>query len=281
MKENPKYDEIGYWSEIKLDIIKEYASAYSRILSGQKSPKLYHIYIDAFAGAGKHVSKTTGDFVAGSPQNALLVEPPFNEYHFIDLNKFKIKSLEQIAGDRKDVFIYHGDCNQVMLQKVLPRAKYEDFKRALCLLDPYGLHLDWEVIFEAGRMKSVDLFLNFPIADMNRNVLLKKPESVQPSQIERMIRYWGDESWKSVAYRESTQMKLFGEAEQEKVKNEALAEAFRKRLKKVAGFKNVPKPMAMRNTQNTIVYFLFFASQKPVAEHIVRDIFNKHADRRG
>jgi hypothetical protein len=40
MKQNPKYDEIGYWSEIKLDIIKEYASAYSRILSSQKNPKL-------------------------------------------------------------------------------------------------------------------------------------------------------------------------------------------------------------------------------------------------
>jgi three-Cys-motif partner protein len=53
----PKYDEIGYWSEIKLDIIKDYAAAYSRILSSQKKPSLYHIYIDAFAGAGKHISK--------------------------------------------------------------------------------------------------------------------------------------------------------------------------------------------------------------------------------
>lgn len=27
------FDEIGYWSEIKLDIIREYAQAYSTILS--------------------------------------------------------------------------------------------------------------------------------------------------------------------------------------------------------------------------------------------------------
>jgi len=78
----PKYDEIGYWSEIKLDIIKDYAAAYSRILRSQKKPSLYHIYIDAFAGAGKHISKKTGTFVLGSPMNALLVEPPFREYHF-------------------------------------------------------------------------------------------------------------------------------------------------------------------------------------------------------
>lgn len=41
-----KYDEIGYWSEIKLDIIKEYASAYSRILNTQTSPGFYHIYLE-------------------------------------------------------------------------------------------------------------------------------------------------------------------------------------------------------------------------------------------
>jgi hypothetical protein len=67
----PKYDEIGYWSEIKLDIIKEYAAAYSRILSSQESPNFYHIYVDAFAGAGVHISKRTGEFFPGSPFNAL------------------------------------------------------------------------------------------------------------------------------------------------------------------------------------------------------------------
>jgi len=30
------FDEIGYWTEGKLDIVKEYATAYSRILSVPK-----------------------------------------------------------------------------------------------------------------------------------------------------------------------------------------------------------------------------------------------------
>lgn len=277
-----KYDEIGYWSEIKLDIIKEYASAYSRIMSSQTSPQFYHLYIDAFAGPGKHISKSTGEYVPGSPENALLVEPPFHEYHFIDLDKQKIESLENMAGIRGDVHIHLGDCNKVMLDKVLPNVKYEDYRRALCVLDPYGLHLDWEVIFTAGQMKSVDIFLNFPVADMNRNVLWRKPEDVSSSQINRMNRFWGDDSWREEAYSPSPQMKLFGEKEdEEKVSNEMIAEAFRRRLKKAAGFANVPAPIAMRNTQNAIVYYLFFASHKPVAEHIVQDIFKKHTNRRG
>lgn len=42
-----KCDEIGFWSEIKLDIIKKYADAYSRIMSSPSQQKfqLKHIYI--------------------------------------------------------------------------------------------------------------------------------------------------------------------------------------------------------------------------------------------
>ena len=275
-----KYDEIGYWSEIKLDIIKEYASAYSSILSAQERSYFYHIYIDAFAGAGKHISKNTGEFVPGSPLNALLVSPPFKEYHLIDLNEQKIKSLEEISGSRQDVYIYHGDCNSVMLKEIIPRVRYEDYRRALCVLDPYGLHLNWEVILKIGQMKTFDIFLNFPVADMNRNVLWRKPEGVLKSQVDRMNRFWGDNSWQNVAYKESSQISLFGENEFEKTSNDVIAEAFRQRLKNIAGFKNVPKPIAMRNTQNAIVYYLFFASNKPVAQDIIQYIFDKYSNRK-
>jgi hypothetical protein len=30
-----QHDEIGYWSEVKLDIVKKYASAYSTIMAKQ------------------------------------------------------------------------------------------------------------------------------------------------------------------------------------------------------------------------------------------------------
>src|SRR6266446_4692229 len=72
-----KLDEIGYWSEIKLDIIREYAQAYSTILAAQENPRFHHVYIDAFAGAGVHLSKTTGAEVEGSPVIAVNTQPPF------------------------------------------------------------------------------------------------------------------------------------------------------------------------------------------------------------
>jgi three-Cys-motif partner protein len=272
-----KYDEIGYWSELKLDIVREYAAAYSRILNARKNPTLYHLYIDAFAGAGVHISRRTGDFIKGSPLNALLLNPPFREYHLIDLDRDKVDLLKTMAATYPgmNVYIHEGDCNEILLREVFPRARFEDYRRALCLLDPYKLNLNWEVLQTAGQMKSIDVFLNFPVADMNRNVLWRNPEKVDPEQAARMTAFWGDASWRQVAY--DTSSNLFGY--EEKTTNEEIAQAFRKRLKRVAGFKYVPDPIPMRNSKGAIVYYLFFATGKKPADDIVTYIFNKYRER--
>jgi three-Cys-motif partner protein len=272
-----KFDEIGYWSELKLDIIKEYATAYSVILNAPKQRRFHHLYIDAFAGPGVHISKSTGDFVTGSPLNALQVKPPFREYHFIDLDSNKVANLRKIVGNRPDVHFYEGDCNSILLDRVFPRAKFENYRRALCLLDPYGLHLDWKVIETAGQMQSIDMFLNFQIVDMNRNVLWQNPEAkgIRITDIQRLTAFWGDESWRQIAY--STTGNLFGFPEKED--NDRIALAFQQRLKQVAGFKHVPSPLPMRNSKGATVYYLFLASQKPVASDIIESIFRKYEQR--
>lgn len=269
------FDEIGCWSEVKLDILKDYAAAYSKILAAQQNPSLHHVGIDAFAGGGLHISKSSGEFVAGSPRNLLDVEPPFREYYFIEIDPAKVSGLRKLVGDRQDVHIHEGDCNEILLSKVFPKVQFSQYRRGLCILDPYGLHLDWEVIRTAGQMKTIDLFLNFPVADMNRNVLWRDPERPYPTQIERMNVFWGDESWRQIAY--ATNRNLFGFPEKES--NEIVAQAFQERLRKVAGFERVPEPLPMKNSKGAIVYYLFFASPKDVAEHIVLEIFAKNRQR--
>ncbi|MFH2037341.1 MAG: three-Cys-motif partner protein TcmP, partial [Candidatus Zixiibacteriota bacterium] len=96
-----KLDEIGLWSEIKLEILENYLVEYSKILSRQKDIYNYY-YIDAFAGAGTHLKKDTGEEVKGSPRIALDVNPSFSHYFFIDWNKQKAEYLSEIVGDRKD-----------------------------------------------------------------------------------------------------------------------------------------------------------------------------------
>ena len=275
-----QYDEIGIWSEVKLAIIKEYASAYAKILDKSRRELISRLrwhYIDAFAGPGVHLSKTSGEMVEGSPLIALNTTPPFSAYHFIDADPDRAKQLRSLSGDRKDVTIYSADCNDILLKKVFPQTKYSDYQRALCLLDPYNINLRWEVIETAGQMGSVEVFLNFMIMDVNRNALRKNRDLAIQSKVEQLTQLWGDSTWEEAAY--SNEGRLFDDPQ--KVSNSRFEEAFRERLKKKAGFKYVSAPMPMKTKTNSIIYYLYFASQKPVAANIVDSIFNKYRQRQG
>jgi three-Cys-motif partner protein len=144
----PKTDisEIGNWSIVKLDIIREYAAAYSQILAAQKKPCLAHLYIDAFAGAGFHVARESGEMVWGSPAIALAIDPPFTEYHFIDLDHRSVDSLRDLvqgsAGmrpyDPASVYFYNADCNEILVRDVFPRARYHQFRGVSVYSTPTG-----------------------------------------------------------------------------------------------------------------------------------------------
>lgn len=274
-------DDIGPWSEIKLTILERYGWHYADILARQQNPPFHFSYIDAFAGAGAHFSEATQGIVPGSPLNALNIEPRFNAYHFIDLDDAKVtllKSLTESVAEEMNIHVHGGDCNEILLEQLLPPIRWKAFRRGVLILDPYGLHLDWKVMAMAGKLETIDLFLNFPIMDINMNVLKHDRARVKPEQAARMTRFWGDESWREVAYEEPPQRSLFGGEVLEKVSNEAVVEAFRKRLEDVAGFKHVPEPLAMRNKTNAVVYYLFFASQKDVAKKIASYLFKKYGE---
>jgi three-Cys-motif partner protein len=279
-KVSREYDAIGPWTEVKLDILRQYAAPYSKIVTNNG---FYHLYVDAYAAGGSHLSRTTNEVVPGSPLIALATDPPFREYHFIDADSVRVAQLRRYTENRPDTFVHSGDCNEILIQQVFPLALYKNRRRALCLLDPYNIDLSWEVVAKAGGMKSIEIFVNFMVMDMNMNILLRDPARADPSQIARMDRFWGDSSWHEAAYETNPQGHLFVESEQVKVEdaNEKVAEAYRKRLLNVAGFAYAPPPLRFLNSLGATIYYLFFASPNSTGGKIVDDIFNKHRVRQG
>ena len=269
-----KFDEVGIWSELKLEIVEKYGSAYTGAFANKRNLKKF--YVDAFSGAGVHISKRSGEQIDGSPARALKTAPPFDGFFFIDMDAQKTAHLRELCAGRRDVHIETGDASKYLIQELLPTIKYEEYKRALCLFDPYGLHLEWRAMEMAGQSRAIDMFLNFPVMDMNRNAIWRNPTAVPKEGIERMNSFWGDESWREAAYAENPQGNLFGTPDIIKQGNDAIVEAFRRRLRKVAGFQFVPEPLPMRNSTNAVVYYLFFASQKPVAQKIIDSILKKY-----
>jgi three-Cys-motif partner protein len=264
-------DQVGSWTEIKLQILRDYSNAYAQILGKQRYIRHY-AYIDGFAGAGSHISKATGVEIDGSPIIALQVQPSFSHYHFIDLSGKRTERIRSLAMGHDNVTVYEGDCNSILLNQVFPKCRYDDYRRALCLLDPYDLNPSWKVVETAGNMQSIEIFLNFMIMDANMNVLRRNPDTVDPAQAMRMTEFWGDDSWRQIAY--TKHKGLFGDMES-KSTNEVVVNAYRKRLREVAGFKFVPEPMPMRNSTGSIIYYLFFASNNQTGDKIARAVFKK------
>jgi hypothetical protein len=116
---------------------------------------------------------------------------------------------------------YVGDHDSVLRAQVLPRFEYRDRARAMCLLDPYGLAVKWSLIKAIADMRTVEIFFNFMVVGMNRNVLWRDASRVTPTRRLLMTDGWGDESWQEAVYRQ--QPDLFGGVTLTKVLgNEAL-----------------------------------------------------------
>ena len=200
---------IGKWSEVKLTIVEKYAEAYSKILKRQ--PRFSHYYIDGFCGGGTHTSRERGDEVLGSPARVLGIQPAFKRYYFIDLDKRNTDSLKAFCKKdhpEKEIHIYNDDSNQVLMNKILSNISYREYERVLCLLDPYGMHYEWTVVEKMGKSTIVDLFLNFPIMDINRNIRRKKLEDIDDSQKSQMDKFWGSNDWQNVVYSQDPQLSL-------------------------------------------------------------------------
>jgi hypothetical protein len=78
--------------------------------------------------------------------------------------------------------------------------------------------------------------------------------------------------------REREQRTLFGDDDLIKAGGNAdVVEAFRDRLRTVAGFEEVPEPIPTRNSKNATVYYLFFASHNKTGAKIARHLLGRYA----
>jgi three-Cys-motif partner protein len=271
MAKPPKpVDTVGPWTEVKVEIVQEYATVFQTIIKAQ--PYFVPIYIDGFAGAG--VLDAERGKIDGTPARIVRIKPPFTEYHFIEKMPAKAAILRSIVGADPRVRIHEGDSNEILMTTILPTMTYESYRKGLLFLDPYKLQLDWRVVEAAGKTRCVDLLINFPVMDMNRTALLKDRGKVQQAQVERMNRFFPNDSWKAAVYEE--EVGLFGPmGSRKKHGNDAIVELYRQQLIEIAGFKYVSDPLPMTNSKSAAVYYLIGASQKPQARSVFNGVFTK------
>lgn len=231
----------GEHTRRKLDVVAKYLSAYVNVMKKQNF-RLF--YVDGFAGSGASASKSelqkaedptlfpSGDVLEGSPIRALGIDPPFDQYVFIDKDEENVRALSGLGEqfpDRK-IEILHGDANE-RLKEFCSRLARERLDRAVVFLDPFGLSVSWETVELIAATKKVDLWYLVPVDGMSRQI--KDDGSFLPGAA-KIDQLWGSSAWRTKAVRRAdTPGDLFGSVDErlEKIaKAKQFSEMFRDHL---------------------------------------------------
>jgi three-Cys-motif partner protein len=201
----PTYDK-GYWTGLKLILIKYYLKPYLELLVGKE--RMSVAYVDLFAGPGLDLIGDRRVPVLGSPIIPLLVKESrfaFSSYIFSDTDPSCITALQKrvdmIKGASENTKILKEDANSVI--KKLPDLLGEA-EHALVFVDPEGMELSWSSVRELVGKVQCDLIINFPSAGLQRNLQYREAESKVKGFLgmgSDSIPAGADEAWAIAYYR--------------------------------------------------------------------------------
>ncbi len=289
----------GGWTQRKLEVLKKYLQAYTRIFKGNPRARHYSIsYVDAFAGTGTlrrpalgglakflpELQKIEEEFRKGSVTRALEVEPHFDNYLFIEKDPKKCRELRNISAEftgRRSLIVVNDDANHALLEwcKNVSTAK----ERAVVFLDPFGASVKWEAIAALGRTHAVDLWILFPYSAINR--MLVRNRRPPEAWAKRLTSVFGTTEWETSFYSTRSFRSLLSTEKIESIHrsadHRAITGFFVERLKKE--FVAISDPFPLHNSNGALLFILFFAAAN---EHsaktgikIANDIIGKELDR--
>jgi three-Cys-motif partner protein len=291
----------GTWTVEKLEHVRKYLPAYTRILRrNRRAQTLTTTYVDAFAGTGmcylqdrlrsanplfadltETEAQEAQDYIKGSARIALETEPPFDNFLFVERDPECARRLEQLKEDfpsrASRIEIHVTDANQYLTQW----CRGTDWRRnrAVVFLDPYGMEVEWSLIKVIAETQAIDLWILFPIG-VAVNRLLTRAEPPPEQWAQALTRTFGTDHWRTTFYPRKKVLTLFGEEEYRVRQADfaAIGQFFVERLRTV--FREVAEnPLPLLNSRNVPLYLLCFAAGNPkgaptavkIAQHILRN----------
>ena len=266
----------GAWTQRKLEALGKYLKAYTTIFKGNPRGRFYSIsYVDAFAGTGilprpepggladliPELRKNEEEFRKGSALRALEIEPPFDEYVFIEKSAKKCDELRGIIVGLppRNVRIVEEDANRAILKwckKMNTRRE-----RAVVFLDPFGASVQWQAIAALGRTHAVDLWVLFPYSAINRMLVRdRKPPAAWSG---RLTAVFGTPDWDKAFYSTTAFQSLLDSTERVELVHKSvgyrdITDFFVERLK--TEFVAVSTPLYLHNSNGSLLFILFFAA---------------------
>ena len=288
--------DVGPWVQEKLGCLRKYLQAYTTILC-RKHFKGY-FYIDAFAGPGtlkirreqtddtpqellveiaSHAAEEPGkaEYISGSPQVALDLDPPFTDYVFVETDPKRIRRLEKLIesykGTKRRIHIRNENCTEY-LREMLNNVTGKPW-RGVIFLDPFGMQVPWDTIVEIAKTKAIEVFVNFPVG-MAIQRLLKRSGQFTEKERAKLDEYFGTDEWFDLLYYNDHD--LFGDSVT-KIQNsgDVLVKWYRKRLEQV--FTHVSTAREIQSTSGRPLYYLIFAGPNATGARIANDVLKQGA----
>jgi three-Cys-motif partner protein len=267
----------GNWTEIKMEIIVNYAKAYLAIMNKQEWAKT--IYFDGFAGSGYIETENEIDEIKGTSLRILeLNDPrPFDIYYFVELNEKNKNELNKSIQELhfgKNAHVVQSDCNQ-KLESLANFMSINKSYRALVFIDPYGMTIKWDSILKLKDL-GIDLWILVPTG-IGVNRLLVNDGKISDAWMNKLVAFLGisKNEIESTFYKKSSIQTLFGEeikVEKDIKTIQKISEIYSSKLNEV--FKYISNPFIMKNSTNSIMYHFMMATNNPTALKIANEIIS-------
>ena len=290
----------GSWTEDKLVTFEKYVNAYLTIMNAYRDKYNWKlVYFDGFAGSGSRINDDgeddskelmlelfnqnlvkEDDFAVykGAAERVLEIKQRgFDYYFFIEKDKTSSQHLKVKLNrfkDQKQFDVRSEDAN-VEVNKMTSFLCNNQQYKALVLLDPFGMQVEWDSI---KKMKgaNIDLWILIPTGVIVNRLLDRKGTL---SHIDKLTSFYGmdEEAIRNYFYKKRIEQSLFGENTIiEKVKEpiKKIAELYIQQLRNIFEYVT-PEPLVLYNSRNTPIFHFAFASNNETAKNIAAQIIKK------
>jgi three-Cys-motif partner protein len=287
----------GQWTEEKLQAFEKYVKAYLTIMNQYRDAyrvKWRLIYFDAFAGSGVRKNEKPSELqqrlagfdiepdecalYKGAAERVLALKTRgFDYYYFVDKDDSASENLcKRLLGDNTDdprLQFRIGDANDY-ITKLGNHLQKDKYCKALVLLDPFGMQVNWESLTHL-QGTGTDLWILVPSGVIIGRLLKNDGTLKNPALLEK---YFGlsEKEIHSRFYAEKAESTLFGnEIKQSKLERptQRIADTYVERLSGL--FKHVAASKPLRNSRGVPIYHFIFASNNAVALKIAKYIIGK------
>ncbi|MGO8871632.1 MAG: three-Cys-motif partner protein TcmP [Acidimicrobiales bacterium] len=262
----------GWWSEVKLQILKQYLEGFTTAVTGRSSEV---ICLDLFAGSYENWRRNDVGTFPGSAQLALATKPPFTRLAFFELTDEAAKLRSDIErahpGDER-WSVLAGDCN-VTLPIALRRLEPYRWAPTFAFLDPRGLQVAWNTVarlaaWRADKKTKVEQWILLPEPALARVLGLQGAQGRRSAQ--RLDELFGTRDWIAIH-----QLRREGSISALEMRAE-FVNLLRWRLETVLGYKTT-HALQIINTAGHPVYTMVFATDSEAGDRIMSHVYDSAA----